>query len=98
MFDANINIQFPPYCGNLLGCENLFRQQVLAKFSSRASFFLSIPLIDGQVLGFGASLDSLIQDYSEYDYASDVNSLGKEIETKEFRSSKIVEKSVIFFS
>jgi hypothetical protein len=43
-------------------------------------------------------LDYLIQDYSEYDHASDVNSLGKEIETKEFRSSKIVEKSVIFFS
>ncbi len=98
MFDADIDIQFPSYCGDILACKNQFRQQVFAKFSSPASFFLSIPLIDGQVLGFGASLDSLIQDYSEYDYASDVNSLGKEIETKEFRSSKIVEKSVIFFS
>ncbi len=98
MFDANIDIQFPPYCGDVLGCKNLFRQHVLAKFSNRASFFLSIPLIDGQVLEFEASLNYLIQDYSEYDYASDVNSFGKEIETKEFRSSKIVETPVIFLS
>ncbi len=75
MFDANIDIQFPPYCGDVLGCKNLFRQHVLAKFSSRASFFLSITLIDGQVIDFEATLDYLIQDYSEYDHASDVNAL-----------------------
>jgi hypothetical protein len=98
MFDADINIQFPPSCGDALGCKNLFRQQTLAKFSSRACFFLSIPLIDGQVLGFEASLDSLVQNSGEYDYASDANALGKEFETKQIRSSKIVEKSVIFFS
>ncbi len=79
MFDADINIQFPSYCGDVLACKNLFRQQVLAKFSSRACFFLSIPLIDGQVLGFETCLDSLVQNSGEYDYASDVNSLGKEI-------------------
>ncbi len=96
MFDANIDIRYPSYCGDVLGCKKLFRQQVLAKFSNRASFFLSIPLIDGQVIEFEASLNYLIQDYSEYDHASDVYSLGKEIETKEIRSSKIVEKPVIF--
>jgi hypothetical protein len=49
-------------------------------------------------LGFEASLDSLVQNSGEYDYASDANALGKEFETKQIRSSKIVEKSVIFFS
>ncbi len=98
MFDANIDIQYPSYCSDVLACKNLFRQQVLAKFSSRACFFLSIPLIDGQVLGFETCLASLVQNYGEYHYASDVNAPGKEIETKEIRSSKIVEKPVIFFS
>jgi hypothetical protein len=98
VFDAIIDIRYPSYCGDVLACKNLFRQHVLAKFSSRACFFLSTAVIDGQVLGFETCLDSLVQNSSEFDYANDVNALGKEIETKEFRSSKIVEKPVIFFS
>jgi hypothetical protein len=98
MFDADIDIQFPSYCGDILACKNQFRQQAFAKFSSPASFFLSIPLIDGQVLGFEASLASIFQNSGEYDYASDVYSLGKEIQTKDIRSYKIVEKPLILFS
>jgi len=98
MFDADIDIQFPSYCGDILACKNQFRQQALTKFSSHASFFMSIPLYDGQVLAFEASLASLFQNPGEYDYASDFNSLGKEIQTKDIRSYKIGEKPLILFS
>jgi hypothetical protein len=56
----------------------LFRKEVLLKFLDPRTLSIVLPLIDGEILRFQARVYSLIQNYGEYEYESDVNFLGKD--------------------
>jgi hypothetical protein len=64
-------VKYPEYCFDLLECKTSFEQQVLSKFLEHQSFFLVIPLVDGEYRSFQATLNFISVNPGKYEYTSD---------------------------
>jgi hypothetical protein len=64
-------VLYPEYCFDLLECKKSFEQQVLSKFLEHQSFFLAIPLVDGEYRSFQATLNFISVNPGKYEYTSD---------------------------
>jgi hypothetical protein len=67
-FNIVMQAEYPKYCGYSSQCKKVFRQYIINKFLDARPFFLSIPLVNGQIIRFEANVESLVTNYGECNY------------------------------
>jgi len=84
-----LRIRYRHQCSNVKECQTLFLQQVLAIFLDPRTLSVKIPLTNGQIISFQARVLSINQHYSEYEYESNINFLGKDWDNRDYFSSEL---------
>jgi len=70
--------RYPSSCSDVDGCKKLFQKRIESTIEEPKTLSMEVPLIDGQIIRFHSRLRSLIENYNEGEYESDVNSLGND--------------------
>ncbi len=78
LFNLFAQFRYPADCSNVDACKKAFKQRLKSTISTSRILNIEVPLTDGQILNFRASMRDLVDPYQEGEYESDVNFLGKD--------------------